>query len=212
VPLLSHRRSCPAPDGRGVRSPVLEQGCGNTATPSTCCRRRTGNCLTSTTRHDYEVVLLDWRMPKMTRVDAVGDMRLRGEPTPVLMLTARDATEDRALGMKLRADDYLVSLSTLPSCSSRSNRDGFSCLLLWLSSSRRLLSLLLVNIGTLALIHEIRVDQRCVSQKAIHLQVGACASGRCKWSLGDTIRTGAKLCPVRPSGSGESPSPPTGSS
>jgi len=58
--------------------------------------------------YDYEVVILDWRMPKMTGVDVVGDMRLLGKRTPVLMLTARDATEDRALGMKLGADDYLV--------------------------------------------------------------------------------------------------------
>jgi DNA-binding response OmpR family regulator len=56
----------------------------------------------------YEVVVLDWRMPHTTGIEVVRAMRARGDRTPVLMLTARDATEDRVEGLNEGADDYLV--------------------------------------------------------------------------------------------------------
>jgi len=56
----------------------------------------------------YEVVVLDWRMPSVTGIEVVKRMRARGDRTPVLMLTARDATEDRVEGLTEGADDYLV--------------------------------------------------------------------------------------------------------
>ena len=56
----------------------------------------------------YEVVVLDWRMPKITGIEVLDKMRSRGDRTPVLMLTARDATEDRVEGLNKGADDYLV--------------------------------------------------------------------------------------------------------
>jgi len=58
--------------------------------------------------YTYEVVVLDWRMPSTTGVEVVRAMRARGDRTPVLMLTARDATEDRVEGLNEGADDYLV--------------------------------------------------------------------------------------------------------
>lgn len=58
--------------------------------------------------YEYEVAILDWRMPRRTGIEVVRDMRRRGDRTPVLMLTARDATEDRVTGLNLGADDYLV--------------------------------------------------------------------------------------------------------
>ena len=58
--------------------------------------------------YTYEVVVLDWRMPSMTGIEVVRAMRARGDRTPVLMLTARDATEDRVEGLNEGADDYLV--------------------------------------------------------------------------------------------------------
>jgi DNA-binding response OmpR family regulator len=58
--------------------------------------------------YDYEVVILDWRMPLRSGIDVVRDMRRQGDRTPVLILTARDATEDRVTGLNLGADDYLV--------------------------------------------------------------------------------------------------------
>jgi DNA-binding response OmpR family regulator len=57
---------------------------------------------------DYDVAVFDWRMPKMSGLEAISSMRRRGDRTPVLMLTARDATEDRVKGLLQGADDYLV--------------------------------------------------------------------------------------------------------
>jgi DNA-binding response OmpR family regulator len=58
--------------------------------------------------YTYEVVVLDWRMPTTTGIEVVRQMRARGDRTPVLMLTARDTTEDRVEGLNEGADDYLV--------------------------------------------------------------------------------------------------------
>lgn len=58
--------------------------------------------------YSYEAAVLDWRMPKQSGLDVVAAMRARGDRTPVLMLTARDATEDRVEGLNQGADDYLV--------------------------------------------------------------------------------------------------------
>jgi DNA-binding response OmpR family regulator len=58
--------------------------------------------------YEYEVVVLDWRMPKRSGIEVVRGMRERDDRTPILMLTARDATADRVTGLNLGADDYLV--------------------------------------------------------------------------------------------------------
>jgi DNA-binding response OmpR family regulator len=58
--------------------------------------------------YQYEVAVLDWRMPKQSGIEVLAEMRARGDRTPVLMLTARDATEDRVEGLNRGADDYLV--------------------------------------------------------------------------------------------------------
>jgi DNA-binding response OmpR family regulator len=58
--------------------------------------------------YTYEVVVLDWRMPTTSGIEVVRSMRARGDHTPVLMLTARDATGDRVEGLNVGADDYLV--------------------------------------------------------------------------------------------------------
>ena len=57
---------------------------------------------------DYEVAILDWRMPVRTGIDVVGSVRGAGVRTPILMLTARDASADRVQGLNAGADDYLV--------------------------------------------------------------------------------------------------------
>lgn len=58
--------------------------------------------------YDYEVVVLDWRMPKVPGIEVVRTLRRRGSRLPVLMLTARDAPSDRIAGLDEGADDYLV--------------------------------------------------------------------------------------------------------
>jgi len=58
--------------------------------------------------YQYEVAIVDWRMPRTSGLEVVTGMRARGDRTPVLMLTARDATADRVEGLNQGADDYLV--------------------------------------------------------------------------------------------------------
>jgi len=57
---------------------------------------------------EYDVILLDWRLPKLSGVDMVKHFREAKFDTPVLMLTARDETSDRVLGLDAGADDYLT--------------------------------------------------------------------------------------------------------
>jgi DNA-binding response OmpR family regulator len=58
--------------------------------------------------YDYEVAILDWRMPGMSGLDVIAEARRLGVRTPILMLTARDAPADRVAGLRGGADDYLV--------------------------------------------------------------------------------------------------------
>ncbi len=58
--------------------------------------------------YQYEVAVLDWRMPRLSGLDLVRRLRSGGTPTPVLMLTARDTPADRIAGLDAGADDYLV--------------------------------------------------------------------------------------------------------
>src|SRR5215217_2487426 len=57
--------------------------------------------------HRPDVVVLDWLMPRLDGVEVA--RRIRAADTmPILMLTARDAIEDRVEGLDSGADDYLV--------------------------------------------------------------------------------------------------------
>ena len=56
---------------------------------------------------EYDGVILDWMMPKLSGIEVLAHMRSRGYSTPVLMLTARDAVDDRVEGLDTGADDYL---------------------------------------------------------------------------------------------------------
>lgn len=58
--------------------------------------------------YDYDVAVLDWRMPERTGIEVVAEARSRGDRTPILMLTARDTPSDRVAGLNEGADDYLV--------------------------------------------------------------------------------------------------------
>ena len=57
---------------------------------------------------EYDVLVLDWMMPKMSGVDACRQLREAGYQRAILLLTARDAIEDRVTGLDAGADDYLV--------------------------------------------------------------------------------------------------------
>lgn len=56
----------------------------------------------------FDLVILDWMLPGRDGITLLGDLRRLGRATPVLLLTARDAIEDRVLGLDSGADDYLV--------------------------------------------------------------------------------------------------------
>jgi DNA-binding response OmpR family regulator len=58
--------------------------------------------------YPYEVVVLDWRLPRLSGLDLLTRLRRAGTSTPVLMLTARDTPADRIAGLDAGADDYLV--------------------------------------------------------------------------------------------------------
>jgi two-component system, OmpR family, response regulator MprA len=58
--------------------------------------------------HRPDVVVLDWLMPGLDGLGVIERMRAAGDKTLVLMLTARDAVENRVEGLESGADDYLV--------------------------------------------------------------------------------------------------------
>ncbi len=57
---------------------------------------------------EYDAVVLDVMMPRVDGFEVLTQMRERGDDTPVLFLTARDALADKVEGLDLGADDYLV--------------------------------------------------------------------------------------------------------
>ena len=56
----------------------------------------------------FDLVILDVMLPKMNGYEVVKNLRANKNETPVLMLTARDAIEDKIKGLDLGADDYLI--------------------------------------------------------------------------------------------------------
>lgn len=56
----------------------------------------------------YDLVVLDIGLPGIDGFEVLRRLRARGTKTPVLVLTARDAVEDRIHGLDLGADDYLT--------------------------------------------------------------------------------------------------------
>lgn len=56
----------------------------------------------------YDLIVLDIMLPEMDGISVCGELRKRGSRVPVLMLTARDAIDDRVAGLDAGADDYLV--------------------------------------------------------------------------------------------------------
>jgi DNA-binding response OmpR family regulator len=57
---------------------------------------------------DFDCLILDRMLPGRDGLDVLADLRRAGKTVPVLLLTARDAIEDRVAGLDAGADDYLV--------------------------------------------------------------------------------------------------------
>jgi DNA-binding response OmpR family regulator len=71
------------------------------------------------TGHSYDVIVLDIMLPEVDGLTILERMRRRGDTTPVLLLTARDAIEDRVRGLMSGADDYLVKPFSLAELEAR---------------------------------------------------------------------------------------------
>ncbi|HEV6964124.1 MULTISPECIES: response regulator transcription factor [Roseateles] len=56
----------------------------------------------------FDAVLLDLGLPRLGGVEVLRALRARGDATPVIVLTARDALADKVAGLDAGADDYLV--------------------------------------------------------------------------------------------------------
>jgi len=56
----------------------------------------------------YDAIVLDWLLPGKDGITVCRELRARGVSTPILMLTARDALDDRVKGLNTGADDYLT--------------------------------------------------------------------------------------------------------
>src|SRR5687767_13838180 len=79
--------------GEGIVTDVTERG---TAAPG--MMRAT----------DFDAVVLDLMLPDVDGFDLCRELRADGVWVPIIMLTARDAIEDRVRGLNEGADDYLV--------------------------------------------------------------------------------------------------------
>ena len=67
----------------------------------------------------FDVVVLDWMLPGRSGLEVLKTVRARDSKTPVLLLTARDALEDRVAGLDSGADDYLVKPFALAELAAR---------------------------------------------------------------------------------------------
>lgn len=63
---------------------------------------------------EYDLLILDWMLPTGSGVNLCQHYRTSGKTAPVLMLTARDSTEDKITGLDAGADDYLVKPINMP--------------------------------------------------------------------------------------------------
>ncbi len=66
----------------------------------------------------YDAIVLDWMLPKLSGIDLMKKLRAE-KKTPVILLTARDAVEDRIHGLDVGADDYLVKPFSLQELAAR---------------------------------------------------------------------------------------------
>ncbi|WNZ27555.1 response regulator transcription factor [Leptolyngbya sp. NK1-12] len=57
---------------------------------------------------DYDLLILDWMLPRVSGVNLCQHYRSLGKAAPVLLITAKDTTADKVIGLDAGADDYLV--------------------------------------------------------------------------------------------------------
>ncbi|MCC3417793.1 MAG: response regulator transcription factor [Microcoleus sp. PH2017_01_SCD_O_A] len=67
----------------------------------------------------YDLILLDVMLPKIDGITLCQGLRRQGLKTPVLMLTARDTSNDKVIGLDAGADDYVVKPFDFPELAAR---------------------------------------------------------------------------------------------
>lgn len=65
-------------------------------------------CLSMVEKNEYNLILLDIMLPKLSGFDACKQLRGKGFDRPIIMLTAKGEEIDKVLGLELGADDYLT--------------------------------------------------------------------------------------------------------
>ena len=65
-------------------------------------------------RSTYDVIVLDIMLPEMDGLSVLKKLREESVFTPILLLTAKDSTEDKVRGLELGADDYLTKPFAMP--------------------------------------------------------------------------------------------------
>jgi DNA-binding response OmpR family regulator len=68
---------------------------------------------------EYDMLVLDIMLPRLNGLEVLRELRDQGQQTPTIMLTARDAIEDRVDGLDAGADDYLVKPFAFPELMAR---------------------------------------------------------------------------------------------
>jgi len=58
--------------------------------------------------NNYDIIILDWMLPQKSGIEVLESLREENIKTPVLMLTAKDETENKVEGLNIGADDYLT--------------------------------------------------------------------------------------------------------
>jgi DNA-binding response OmpR family regulator len=62
----------------------------------------------------FDLIILDWMLPHLDGISLCKKLRQRGDRTPILILTARDTSSDKVVGLDVGADDYVVKPFDLP--------------------------------------------------------------------------------------------------
>ncbi|MFV8378690.1 response regulator transcription factor [Flavobacterium sp. LB3R33] len=60
-----------------------------------------------TQKNNFDLILLDWMLPKMTGLELCKSIRLKNTSTPIIFLTAKDTVQETIEGLKAGANDYI---------------------------------------------------------------------------------------------------------